>query len=75
MQTCIAPVVGFNDKSHTKIAVQMGFFTYLDRNNLAFAAFQFKADLRLSNSVYGLGELRGTVSCSVWHSHIPRMHH
>jgi len=34
----------------------MGFFTYLDRNNLAFAAFQFKADLHLSNSTYGLGK-------------------
>lgn len=37
------------------VPVQMGFFTYLDRTNLAFAAFQFKADLHLSNSIYGLG--------------------
>ena len=36
--------------------VQMGFFTYLDRANLAFTAFQFKADLHLSNSIYGLGK-------------------
>ena len=33
----------------------MSFFTYLDRSNLSFAAFQFKADMDLSNSVYGLG--------------------
>ena len=33
----------------------MQFFTYIDRSNLAFAAFQFKADIHLSNSVYGLG--------------------
>lgn len=33
----------------------MQFFTYIDRSNLAFAAFQFKADIDLSNSVYGLG--------------------
>ncbi|BDA49379.1 Putative tartrate transporter [Coccomyxa sp. Obi] len=31
------------------------FFTYLDRSNLAFAAFQFKKDIHLSNTVYGLG--------------------
>lgn len=35
--------------------VVMQFFTYIDRSNLAFAAFQFKADIHLSNSVYGLG--------------------
>ncbi|CAK0780076.1 hypothetical protein CVIRNUC_004930 [Coccomyxa viridis] len=33
----------------------MSFFTYLDRSNLSFAAFQFKADMNLSNSTYGLG--------------------
>lgn len=31
------------------------FFTYLDRSNLSFAAFQFKKDIHLSNTVYGLG--------------------
>ncbi|EIE24952.1 MFS general substrate transporter, partial [Coccomyxa subellipsoidea C-169] len=31
------------------------FFTYLDRSNLSFAAFQFKKDINLSNTVYGLG--------------------
>ena len=31
------------------------FFTYIDRSNLAFAAFQFKKDINLSNTVYGLG--------------------
>lgn len=35
------------------IAVQ--FFTYIDRSNLSFAAFQFKADVHLSNTAYGLG--------------------
>ncbi len=34
----------------------MGFLTYLDRANLAFAAFQFDADLHISNSIYGLGK-------------------
>lgn len=31
------------------------FFTYLDRSNLSFAAFQFKQDVHLSNTIYGLG--------------------
>ncbi len=31
------------------------FSTYIDRSNLSFAAFQFKADIHLSNTVYGLG--------------------
>ena len=35
--------------------VPVQFSTYIDRSNLAFAAFQFKADLHISNSVYGLG--------------------
>ncbi|CAL5226986.1 g9873 [Coccomyxa viridis] len=33
----------------------MVFSTYIDRSNLSFAAFQFKADIHLSNTVYGLG--------------------
>ena len=31
------------------------FSTYIDRSNLSFAAFQFKADIHMSNTVYGLG--------------------
>ena len=43
------------------------FFTYLDRSNLSFAAFQFKKDINLSNTVYGLGAsklLKPTANCS-----------
>ena len=46
----------------------MGFFTYLDRNNLAFAAFQFKADLHISNSIYGLGKTQHRLSRGHWRS-------
>lgn len=31
------------------------FFTYIDRSNLSFAAFQFKQDIKMSNTDYGLG--------------------
>ena len=33
----------------------MQFSTYIDRSNLSFAAFQFKADIHISNTIYGLG--------------------
>lgn len=40
--------------------------TYLDRSNLAFAAFQFKKDIHLSNTVYGLG----ASECPAVHDHM-----
>ena len=45
---------GLENCNLTGVARQMSFFTYLDRSNLSFAAFQFKADMGLSNSIYGL---------------------
>ena len=46
------------------VSLQMAFFTYLDRSNLAFAAFQFKADLHFSNSTYGLGKPHNRLPCA-----------
>ena len=50
--------LGYLQCSHAELDILfclVQFFTYIDRSNLSFAAFQFKTDVHLSNSAYGLG--------------------
>ncbi len=55
MQVCTT-TVRVELKMHAKcVCCPLQFSTYIDRSNLSFAAFQFKADIHMSNTIYGLG--------------------